>query len=280
MKVVFVGLGAMGLPMAHNLVVQGFDVIGVDPDPERRESARPGLRTVASVAECPGADLVIVMVAHDGQLAGVLSDAPEPLQSAVWVLMGTLGVDAVVAAQQRLGQRGGSVVDAPVTGGQAGARNVTMLIMVGGAPDLVEQVRPVLAHLGRVIQVGEKVGDGQAMKTVNQLLCSVHLVAAGEALALAGRLGIDGELALEVLTSGGANSWMLTDRGPRMLGEPPVPPKSTIDIFVKDSGLAVAAANSVGMAAPVLQAAHDQFVRASQAGLGDVDDSVVISNYR
>lgn len=280
MKVAFVGLGAMGLPMAQNLVAKGIEVIGVEPNPERRQSVGRQFRTVASVAECPGADLVIVMVANAGQLDGVLSGAPESLQSAVWVLMGTLGVDAVVAAEQRLRRRGGRVVDAPVTGGQAGARNATMLIMVGGASDLVERVGPVLAHLGRVVQVGEQVGDGQAMKTVNQLLCSVHLVAAGEALALAGRLGIDQKLALEVLTSGGANSWMLADRGPRMLGEPPVPPKSTIDIFVKDSGLAVAAAESAGMPAPVLQAAHAQFVRASRAGLGNVDDSVVISTYR
>lgn len=279
MVVVFVGLGAMGLPMANNLAAQGIEVVGVEPSPERRRLAG-GFRTVASVTECPAADLVIVMVANAGQLEGVLEQAPETLQSAVWVLMGTLGVDAVVAADQRLRGRGGAVVDAPVTGGQVGARDATMLIMVGGGADLVEQVTPVLAQLGRVIVVGDKVGDGQSMKIVNQLLCSVHLAAAGEALALAGRLGIDQHLALEVLTGGGANSWMLGDRGPRMLAGPPVPPASTINIFVKDSGLAAAAARSVGMAAPILQAAREQFVRAGEAGLGDSDDSTVITNYQ
>lgn len=280
MRVVFVGMGSMGLPMAENLTAQGIEVIGVEPNPERRRMVGARVVCVASVGEVSTADLVIVMVADAEQLAGVTSSAPESLQSTVWVLMGTFGMDAVVAAEQQICRQGGAVVDAPVTGGQAGAQNATMLIMIGAAPELAEHVKPVLRHLGRVMVVGDKVGDGQAMKIVNQLLCSVHLVAAGEALALAGRLGIDERLALDVLTSGGANSWMLSDRGPRMLAGPSSPPKSTIDIFVKDSGLAVAAARSVGLATPVLQAAHEQFVRATESGLGTLDDSTVINNYR
>ena len=152
-------------------------------------------------------------------------------------------------------------------------------ILVGADPADLETARPVLTQMGaRVVLCGERVGDGQAVKLVNQLLCSVHLVAAGEALAFARRLGLDPARVLATIETGAASSFMLSDRGPRMLAaEAPV--LSAIDIFVKDSGLVLAAAREAGAATPLTEAAHRMFTAAADRGLGREDDSRVIRLY-
>ncbi|WP_418606032.1 NAD(P)-dependent oxidoreductase [Georgenia sp. SUBG003] len=172
-----------------------------------------------------------------------------------------------------------SANDAPVTGGVAGATAGTLLLFVSGAAEHVERARAVLEAVGTPEVVGDRVGDGQVMKVVNQLLCSVHLVAAAEALALAGRLGLDQARALDLLTRGGAASWMLGDRGPKMLSAPGEQVFSSVDIFVKDSGIVADAAEAAGLPVPVLRAAHEQFVAAHDAGLGSLDDSRVVDVY-
>ena len=126
--------------------------------------------------------------------------------------------------------------------------------------------------------VGNKAGGGQAMKTVNQLLCGVHIAAAAEALALAGALGLDQQLALAALETGAASSFMLSNRGPRMIegydGDAEV--LSRLDIFVKDLGIVGKAARSAGLAAPVAAAAEQLFLLGQTQGMGTADDSAVI----
>lgn len=130
-----------------------------------------------------------------------------------------------------------------------------------------------------LVLVGDAPGKGQSMKTVNQLLCGVHIAAAAEALALAGGLGLDQEKVLESLMTGAAASWMLGDRGPRAIqaydGEDPEV-LSRLDIFVKDMGIVTTAARSVGMAVPVAAAAEQLYLQGHAQGQGDLDDSTVI----
>lgn len=118
------------------------------------------------------------------------------------------------------------------------------------------------------------------MKTVNQLLCGVHIAAAGEALALAGELGLDQKLALDVLMAGAASSFMLGDRGPRAIqayeGEE-AEVRSRVDIFVKDMGIVTSAAKSVGMPVPVAAAAEQLYLSAYANGQAAMDDSSVIT---
>ena len=153
--------------------------------------------------------------------------------------------------------------------------------MAGGPQDLFEELRPVLEAMGSsVVHCGPRVGDGQAVKLVNQLLCGVHIAAAAEALAYAESLGLDPRFVFETIRHGAANSFMLEDRGERMLEEEYVPPKSALDIFVKDMGLVGNAAEERGFEAPLAAAALEMYLAGRDAGLGAEDDSGVIRVFR
>jgi 3-hydroxyisobutyrate dehydrogenase len=127
--------------------------------------------------------------------------------------------------------------------------------------------------------VGDRPGDGQALKTVNQLLCGVHIAAAAEALALADSLGLDRERTLEALTAGAANSFMLGNRGPRALqayDDGGAEVLSRLDIFVKDMGIVGDSARAAHLSTPVAAAAEQLFLLGEAQGLGGLDDSAVI----
>ena len=152
-----------------------------------------------------------------------------------------------------------------------------MLIMAGGPVDLFEELRPLLEAMGSTVaHCGGSVGDGQSVKLVNQLLCGVHVAAAGEALAYAEALGLDPRSVFETIRHGAANSFMLEDRGERMLGREFVPAKSALDIFVKDMGLVREAAGEQGFRTPLADAAHRLYEMGSSLGLGREDDSGVL----
>ncbi|HKH08103.1 MAG TPA: NAD(P)-dependent oxidoreductase [Agromyces sp.] len=279
--IAFVGIGAIGLPMAVALQEAGAAVTGVDPFPTAHErAAAAGVRAVGSLADT-AADVVIVMVATPEQLAELVATALEAASVAdqTWVVMSTVGPAAVIEQGELLRRAGARVVDAPVTGGVARARTGELTIFLSGEPADTTRAAAVLAPLGTVKTVGAALGDGQAIKIVNQHLCAVHIAAAAEALALAGSLGLDPAQVLPLVESGAAASWMLSDRGPRMLGDTDVEVASQVDIFVKDSGLVADAARTAGAETPVLDAARGRYLAAAAAGLGTRDDSRVIETY-
>lgn len=155
-----------------------------------------------------------------------------------------------------------------------------MLVTAGAEPTVVEKIRPVLEEMAsNLVIVGDAPGKGQALKTVNQLLCGVHIAAAGEALALADRLGLDPAAALDALMSGAASSFMLGDRGQRMLeayNDDGADVKSRLDIFVKDMGIVTAAAKKAGIGVPLAAAAEQQYLAGLVRGQGAMDDSSII----
>jgi 3-hydroxyisobutyrate dehydrogenase len=140
-------------------------------------------------------------------------------------------------------------------------------------------VRPVLEGMGsRVLYVGGKPGQGAVVKTINQLLCGVHIAAAAEALALAEKVGVDAAAILEIMQETAAASWMLKNRGPRMLQrEPEV--TSAVDIFVKDLGIVLEAGRESCAALPLAALSHQLFLSVSGQGSGAADDSQVIRAY-
>lgn len=280
-SVVFVGTGAIGLPMAIQLVKAGHQVTGVDPFPAAQErAAAAGVRTVARFTDAPAAAVVIVMVATPDQLAALVTEAlNRDLTGQRWVVMSTVGPESVLADAARLTEAGAAVLDVPVTGGVARARTGELTLFAAGDPADVDAVRPVLDALGTVHEVGPTIGDGQAIKVVNQHLCSVHIVAAAEALNLATTLGLDPGTVLGLVERGAAGSWMLSDRGPRMLAGTDVEVTSTIGIFVKDSSLVFDAARTAGASTPLLDIARDRYQQAADAGLAMRDDSRVIETY-
>jgi 3-hydroxyisobutyrate dehydrogenase len=154
-------------------------------------------------------------------------------------------------------------------------------VFVGAADEVIDGARSVLDLLASTVTVvGPRPGDGQALKTVNQLLCGVHIAAAAEALALAKGLGLDPQVALDALGAGAAASFMLSNRGPRIIramrGERPEVLSRT-DIFVKDMGIVTDAGRRAGVALPVAATTEQLYVIGQAAGLGPSDDSEVVT---
>jgi 3-hydroxyisobutyrate dehydrogenase len=279
--VTFVGIGAIGLPMARRLVDAGHDTTGVDRLPAAIERAgAAGVPAVGALAEAPRAEFVIAMVATPDQLDALVTEAiAAGVAGQRWIVMSTVGPDSVRAQAARLAAADATVIDVPVTGGVARAHTGQLTLFASGPAADVAAARPVLEPLGAVREVGGEVGTGQAIKIVNQHLCSIHIVAAAEALALAGALGLDQSQVLSLVEQGAAGSFMLSDRGPRMLQGTDVEVASAIGIFVKDSGLVAGAARAAGAHTPVLDAARARYEQAAEAGLIARDDSRVIETY-
>jgi 3-hydroxyisobutyrate dehydrogenase len=283
-KVTVLGLGAMGLPMAARLAtrltVHGFDIA----EPRLALAQEAGVRTFGSAREAAeGADALLLAVRNGEQLDDVLFGehgvAAVLKPGAVVILGSTVGTEAIPATVARLAEYGVALVDAPLSGGPKRAGEGDLLIVVGAEPAALETARPVLELLASTLTVvGEKPGDGQALKTVNQLLCGVHIAAAAEAMALADALGLDQGKTLAALEAGAAGSFMLSNRGPRILEaytEDGAEVLSRLDIFVKDMGIVGKATRAAGLAAPV--AAAEQLYLLGQAqGLAAADDSAVI----
>lgn len=284
--VAVLGLGAMGLPMAtrlaSKLTVHGFDIAQPRLDLARDAGIIPFGSAVETVA---GVDAVLLAVRDGAQLEDVLfgeSGIASSLESgAVVILTSTVGIDGISSVVARLADHGVELVDAPLSGGPVRAGQGDLLVVVGASPEARSKAAPVLELLASTLTVvGDKAGDGQALKTVNQLLCGVHIAAAGEALALASALGLDPKSTLDALMSGAAASFMLGNRGPRMLeayDEDGAEVLSRLDIFVKDLGIVGKAARGAGLATPVAAAAEQLFLLGKAQGLSAQDDSAVIT---
>lgn len=287
--ITFLGLGAIGLPMALRLQRAGFQVVGVDPYPGPRDRASAGgLPNEDRPHSAESAGTVIIMVSDDAQLGQALDgdDAagiPGLLSlmspDAVLIVMSTVGPEAVRSAAERAEAHGISVLDIPVTGGVAGVLAGTLRLLASGQPEVLESRRTVLESLGTLIDCGERIGDGQSFKAVNQLLCSVHIVAAAEALSLADRLGLDQATVLEAMTAGAANSWMLGDRGPRMLEGINAEVSSAVGIFIKDTALVAEVSKDLDIDLALLPVAAEKFAAAADLGHLHRDDSQVMRTY-
>lgn len=282
--VTFIGIGAIGLPMALQLKSAGFHVTGVDPfEKQRLKAAEQGIQVEESPESAAEADVVICMVATPEQLrTAVLGDdgVIKRMQAgSVLIVMSTVGPHAIREVA-RAAPPEIRMLDVPVTGGVAGAVRGNLSLFASGDPATVDAIRPVLDAMGTVIDCGQDLGEGQAYKAVNQLLCSVHIVAAAEALAFAGELGLEPHKVWSAVGGGAAASWMLADRGPRMLQGLDADVTSTIGIFVKDSTLVKDIADEIGFDPPLLTEAQAKFLAARDAGWGLKDDSQVIQTYR
>jgi 3-hydroxyisobutyrate dehydrogenase/putative dehydrogenase len=276
----------MGFPMAGCVARAGFDVSAYDIASARAEAlAVDGVKPARSIGEAAGGvDVLVVMVATPDQVESVLfgDDAAAGALSpgAAVIVMATVGPAPVKRWAERLGQQQVDLIDAPVSGGAARAAAGDLLIMVGGTQSAVDRAQPLLDAMARSApHVGTAPGDGQKVKLVNQLLCGVHIAAAAEALALAEAMQLDPAATWEVLRGGAAASFMLDDRGARMVhGTDEV--KSALDIFVKDMGLVTDAARASSYPAPLASAAEQLYLAGRRAGLGRRDDSTIIEVLR
>lgn len=283
-EIAFIGLGSMGLPMAKQLVAKGFIVRGFDVRAEAVEELRAagGAASASAKAAARGADALLLMVVNSAQAEQVLfaEDALSALAgNAAVILTATCAPRAVEEMAAKVLASGRSFVDAPVSGGIAGAGSAALTIMAAAPRETFAAVRPILAAMGdKLHHVGERPGQGAMVKTINQLLCGVHIAAAAEAFALAAKSGLDPDLVYRIVANSAASSWMLRDRGPRMFATDP-PVTSAVDIFVKDLGIVADAGRALKAALPLASTALQFFLAASASGAGAADDSQIIRTY-
>jgi len=285
MRIAFVGLGAMGVPMAVNLVKAGHAVTGFDVRPGATQPlvAAGGKAATSAADAAREADLLWLMVVTGEQAEAVLFEggAAAALPRGALVVAACTQPPALAKkTSQRLADMGLQMLDAPVSGGVAGANAAGLTIMVSGAEATLARARPVFEAVGkRIFDVGREAGMGSTAKMINQLLCGVHIAAAAEAMHVAERAGVSKATMHEIISVSAGNSWMWGDRGPRMMmDEPPV--TSAVDIFVKDLGIVLDQGKAMRQGLPLAAAAMQMFLAASGLGHGAADDSQVIRAYR
>jgi 2-hydroxy-3-oxopropionate reductase len=279
--IAFVGLGIMGQPMSVNLQNAGFDVCGMNPSPERTEPlVEAGGRAAPSIAEAvKGADVVAVMVPDSPDVEQVLAGEGGVFDNAA---SGTLIIDfssirpdvaASLAEQAR--EKGFRMLDAPVSGGEAGAKNAALSIMVGGEADDFAEAGSIFDAVGKtIVHVGPS-GSGQTVKAANQLIVAVNIEVVAEALVFLEAYGVDTEAAMEVLGGGLAGSKVLEQKKPNMLGRK-FDPGFRINLHHKDMGIVTSAAREAGVAIPLGALAAQLMASARANGDGDLDHSALL----
>ena len=286
MRIGFIGLGAMGAPMAARLVAAGHEVHGFDVRLAAVEAlVAQGGKAAASAREAASAaELLWLMVVNGDQAEAVLfgeaqAAAALPADAIVVAACTQAPVQAQTLAA-RLARADRVMLDAPVSGGVAGAKAAALTIMCSGPDAAVATARPVFEAVAqRIFHVGTSAGLGSTAKMINQLLCGVHIAAAAEAMHLAERAGVSPATMHEIISVSAGNSWMWGDRGPRMMQDDP-PVTSAVDIFVKDLGIVLGEARALKAGLPLSASAMQMFLAASGLGHGAADDSQVIRAYR
>lgn len=282
----WIGLGAMGLPMAHALMDKGFSLTVYDLDPKRMAPlAARGAQVVERMEGRPFSRVEVlgIVLQNYSQCYQVLVEQGglEQLAPGTYVVIfSTIGPQAMQSLEALAAIHQVEIVDAPISGGPGRARG-HLSIMASGRPDAILALRPLLNALADTVTVvGDQTGQGQAVKMINQLLAGVHIVAAAEALTLARKVGVDPELAYRVIRESAGNSWMFSDRGPRMLSEEYMPVHSALNIFVKDLGIVQDAARASGMPLFLAPIAYQLFLGGASEGLDRFDDAAVIEVYK
>ncbi|MEW2546272.1 3-hydroxyisobutyrate dehydrogenase [Streptomyces sp. NPDC047002] len=283
----FVGLGNMGRPMAANLAAAGHEVRGFDVVPEARERAAAQGVTVVDSAEAAadGADALITMLPKGAHVRSVLLTEGGPLTrlAAGAVVVDASSIDVATSrdVHEACKALGIEVLDAPVSGGVAGATGGTLTFMIGGAESALALARPLLDVMGgRLIAVGGA-GAGQAAKACNQMVFGASLVALAEAFVMADRLGLSARNLFDVLSTSSGNCWALTNFCPRpglvegSAADNGYAAKFAAALLAKDLGLAASAADSVGVDLAVGSAARRR-VDELAASDGALDASAVI----
>jgi 3-hydroxyisobutyrate dehydrogenase len=271
-RVGWIGTGVMGAPMAGHLLDAGHELEVFNRTRSRAGGLlERGARWQDSPAELAGqVEAVFLMLGYPDDVRdtvlghGGLLDAMRPgslLIDMTTSLPSLAGEIAAAAADREV-----SALDAPVSGGDVGARNATLVIMVGGSEDAFERARPLLEVLGRTVTLQGGPGSGQHTKMMNQIAIASGMIGVCEALLYAHRSGLDVEQALATIEGGAAGSWSLSNYGPRLLrGD--LEPGFKIEHFLKDLGIALSEARRMNLALPGTALAEQLYVSAASHGL-------------
>ena len=279
--VAFIGLGIMGGPMAAHLVTAGFDVIGYNrSQPKIDELVAAGGRGAGSVADAVAdADIVAVMVPDSPDVQQVLAgdggvfDNAQP--GTLIIDFSSIRPDVTTALSTQATAKGLRLLDAPVSGGEAGAKAASLSIMVGGTAADFQDAAAIFAAVGKtIVHVGPS-GAGQTVKAANQLIVAGNIQLLAEAVAFLEAYGVDTDAALTVLGGGLAGSKVLDQKGQNMLTRS-FPPGFRIQLHHKDLGIVTSAAREAGVVIPLGAVVAQLMASALASGDGGLDHSALL----
>lgn len=280
--VAIIGVGNMGGAMAANLLARGWPVHVCDLVADKVKALQAlgaqGHALPAQAAQQAQALIVCVVDAQQTRQAlfGAQGAAAVMQPGQLVMLCPTIAPADTEALASQLAQLQLAVLDAPMSGGPARARDGSMSLMVAGDARIYEGHRTLIEALSsRVFRVGERLGDGARTKLVNNLAAGINLVAAAEVMALARRMGLDGGRTLEVIEQSSGQSWIGSDRMRRALAGDWAP-RAHMTLLEKDTRMAVQSAAALGFVGPLGQAASAVFAQASAAGLDGLDDAALL----
>lgn len=273
-RVGFVGLGIMGQAMAMNILKAGYGLSVYNRTVSKSKSLKEaGAAVVDSPAETAAqSDIVICCVSDTpdayevvlDEKAGVIAGVQE---GAIVIDCSTVSPEVATKCGEELEKKGAGFLDAPVSGGDTGAKAGTLSIMVGGAKEDFDRARPVLETMGKTIVHCGASGAGYIVKLCNQILVSMNLLAVAEALSFAQGAGIDTKAMLEAVSGGAAGSWQLSNLGPKMMADD-YAPGFFVDYLLKDLGITRGAASDMKVALPGTELGESLFRSASSQGFG------------
>lgn len=281
-----IGVGAMGMGIAHSASRAGFRVHARDVDPRREALAREGGFEVhsSSASLARACDACLIVVVDAAQIDEVLEGpqgALAPQRPGGFVLIcSTIAPDDTLRFAARVAQAGRTFIDAPISGGPARAHDGTMSMMLAGDPAALATLQPLLAAIsGRRFTIGEAPGLAAKAKLVNNLMAGINLAAGAEALALAARMGLDVRQMRELISVSSGQSWMFDDRMIRAL-DGDYAPRAASPVLTKDLTLANAAAESAGVTLPMGAIARDLLRATCEGGWHEEDDAAIYKYYR
>ena len=280
-KLGFIGLWIMGKPMAGHLLAAGHTVhvYDVSPEPVKELASKGAVVCSHSKEVTQKSDIIFIMVPDTPDVETVLfgkDGVAEGVRSgSIVVDMSSISPIATKEFAKKLAALGVKMLDAPVSGGQVGAEKATLSIMVGGEPDVFEQIKPYFELMGKnIVHIGEN-GDGQTCKVANQIVVALTIEAIGEALLFASKAGADPKKVREALLGGFAQSRILEVHGERMIGRS-FDPGFRIRLHQKDLNLALQAARNLGLSLPNTATAQELFNAVAAQGGSDLDHSAMV----
>ena len=286
MRVAFIGLGVMGFPMAGHLASAGLDVTVYNRTPAKAEAwvATHGGQMAPTPAEAAkGAELVFTCVGNDVDLSAVITGADGAAagmdKDAILIDHTTTSADIARNLSAQLAAQGCHMLDAPVSGGQAGAEKGALTIMVGGPSKVFDTAEPILMHYARATRLMGAAGAGQLAKMVNQICIGGLLQSLSEALLFCEKAGLDGRDVVDVISKGAAQSWQMENRFETMIDNQ-FDFGFAVDWMVKDLDICLDEAASNGADLPITQIIRNYYVDVQEMGGGRWDTSSLIGRLR
>ncbi|MCX7028068.1 MAG: NAD(P)-dependent oxidoreductase [Spirochaetes bacterium] len=280
----FIGLGVMGGSMASHLLAAGYKLLVNTRSPVKAamllETGAVWRESAAHVAS--SCAVVITMVGYPAEVEGLYFGPGGLIENArpgtILIDMSTSSPDLAARIYKTAAARGIRALDAPVSGGDLGAKNATLTIMAGGDSEVFEQIRPLFEAMGKTIILQGGPGAGQHTKMANQIAIAGSLLGAVESIIYAEKAGLDPSKVLVSISSGSAGSWQLTNNGQKILSED-FSPGFYVKHFRKDLGIALDSARRLGADLPLLALAERLFATLESKGLGDLGTQVLYKLY-